>query len=160
MGRRRQRSSQTTWLLDVLGGERSVCPPMDIRPASPSQRGDGHHSCDGEWTGADGGEASNYTLAPLTGLTANITPATLTVSAANASRTYGLPNPPLTASYSGFVNAEGTSVLAGDPSLITSATIDSPPGPYDITASAGTLSAANYSFAFVNGTLTVVAPPR
>ena len=106
-----------------------------------------------------GANAADYTLAPLTGLTANITPATLTVSAANASRTYGLPNPPLTASYSGFVNAEGTSVLAGDPSLITSATIDSPPGPYDITASAGTLSAANYSFAFVNGTLTVVAPP-
>jgi hypothetical protein len=32
-------------------------------------------------------------------------------------------------------------------------------GNYPITAAVGTLSAANYSFNFVNGTLTVVTPP-
>jgi hypothetical protein len=105
-----------------------------------------------------GASAANYTLAPLVGLTANITPATLTVSAANKSKTYGLPNPPLTVSYSGFVNSEGTNVLAGAPSLSTSATINSPPGTYAITISAGTLSATNYNFTFVNGILTVIAP--
>src|SRR5208282_4607898 len=107
-----------------------------------------------------GTSATNYTLAPLVGLTANITPATLTVSAANNSRTFGLPNPPLTASYSGFANSDGTNVLAGAPGLSTSATTNSPPGPYAITVSSGTLSATNYIFNFVNGTLTVVALPQ
>ncbi|MGB7768515.1 MAG: YDG domain-containing protein [Verrucomicrobiia bacterium] len=107
-----------------------------------------------------GASAADYTLAPLSGLTANITPTTLTVSAVNNSRTLGLPNPPFTASYSGFVNGEGPSVLNGAPSLTTGATINSPPGPYDITAEIGTLSATNYVFNFVNGTLTVVALPQ
>ncbi len=106
-----------------------------------------------------GANAADYTLAPLVGLTANITPATLTVSAVNVSRTYGLPNPPFTVSYGGFVNAEGTNVLTGAPSLITSAAINSPPGPYTITVSTGTLSANNYGFTFVNGMLTVLASP-
>jgi hypothetical protein len=104
-----------------------------------------------------GASATNYTLTPPAGVTANITPATLTVSAVNKSRIYGLPNPPLTASYSGFVGSEGTNVLAGAPSLSTSATTNSLPGTYAIVAGAGTLSAANYIFAFVNGTLTVQA---
>ena len=107
-----------------------------------------------------GANAADYTLAPLVGLTASITPTTLTVSADNKSRTFGLPNPPLTVSYGGFVNSEGTNVLAGAPSLSTSATTNSPPGPYVITASIGTLSATNYLFSFVNGTLTVVALPQ
>jgi hypothetical protein len=106
-----------------------------------------------------GASAANYTLTPA-GITANITPVTLTASADNKSRTYGLSNPPLTVSYSGFVNSEGTSVLAGAPGLSTGATINSPPGPYAITVSAGTLSATNYVFNFVNGTLTVVALPQ
>ena len=107
-----------------------------------------------------GANAADYTLAPLAGLTANMTPATLTVSADNISRTYGLPNPSFTASYSGFVNSDGPGILTGNPELSTSAMINSPPGPYDITVGAGTLSAANYVFTFVNGTLTVVATPR
>jgi hypothetical protein len=107
-----------------------------------------------------GSAAGNYTLTQPTGLTANITPATLTVSANNKSRTYGLPNPPLTVSYSGFVNSEGTNVLTGTPSSNTSATTNSLPGTYTIIAGAGTLNATNYNFAFFNGTLTVVALPR
>jgi hypothetical protein len=107
-----------------------------------------------------GSAAGNYTLSQPTGLSANITPATLTVSVDNQSKTYGLPNPPLTISYSGFVNNEGTNVLTGTPSLSTGATINSPPGPYPITAWAGTLSAANYTFNFVNGTLVVIALPQ
>jgi len=69
-----------------------------------------------------------------------------------------LPNPPLTFSYNGFVNGEGPGVLTGAPSLSTSATTSSPPGQYEITIGAGTLSAANYVFALVNGTLTVLGP--
>ncbi len=107
-----------------------------------------------------GSAAGNYTFSQPAGLTANITFATLTVSADNRSKTYGLPNPTLTVTYSGFVNNEGTNVLAGAPDLSTSATNNSPPGPYDITVGAGTLSATNYTFNLVNGTLTVVALPE
>src|SRR5207245_10429575 len=78
-------------------------------------------------------------------------------SAENESRVYGATNPPLTASYSGFANGETTDVLSGNPSLSTTATPGSPVagGPYPITVTQGTLSAANYSFSFVNGSLTV-----
>jgi len=107
-----------------------------------------------------GSASGNYVLSAPVGLMANITPATLTVSAMNNSRTYGLPNPTLTVDYSGFVNGEGTNVLTGAPGVNTGATINSPPGSYAITVTVGTLSAENYTFAFVNGTLTVVAQPQ
>jgi hypothetical protein len=106
-----------------------------------------------------GSASGNYVLSP-SGVVANVTPVTLMVSAVNNSRTYGLQNPPLTVTYSGFVHGEGTNVLTGAPGLITSATTSSPPGVYPITVSVGTLYATNYSFNFVNGTLTVVAQPR
>ena len=106
-----------------------------------------------------GPSAPNYTLTQPVGLTANITPATLTASAVNMSRTFGLPNS-LTVSYNGFVHSEGTNVLTGAPSLSTSATTNSPPGTYPITIGPGTLSATNYAFVFNGGTLTVVGLPQ
>jgi hypothetical protein len=105
-----------------------------------------------------GSSASNYTLIQPIGLTANITPATLTVRADDKTKTYGVTNPPLSVSYSGFVNSEGVEVLAGAPTLSTSASTNSSPGAYEISVTVGTLSATNYIFAFVNGTLTVVGP--
>ena len=50
-----------------------------------------------------------------------------------------------------------SAALTGFPSLTTTATASSPAGTYPIAAGAGTLAAANYSFAFVNGTLTLTA---
>jgi sugar lactone lactonase YvrE len=81
--------------------------------------------------------------------------AVLTVTANAASMTYGGSLPMLTASYSGFVNGDGQGVLSGSPSLTTTATSGSPVGTYPIMAAQGTLSAANYTFTFVNGTLTI-----
>jgi glucuronoarabinoxylan endo-1,4-beta-xylanase len=107
-----------------------------------------------------GSAASNYMLltpAP-TGLTADITPATVTVTANNQSMTFGLPIPALTADYSGFVNGEGTGVLIAPASLTTTAEAGSPVGIYPITA--GGATAANYIFDYVPGTLTVVAQPE
>lgn len=46
-------------------------------------------------------------------------------------------------------------VLQGSPALTTSATPTSPPGSYSIVVAQGTLSAQNYNFTFINGTLTV-----
>jgi uncharacterized repeat protein (TIGR01451 family) len=84
-----------------------------------------------------------------------VTPALLTVTANNTNKIYGAANPTFTASYSGFVNSETTSVLSGSPSLTSSATTNSGVGTYPIVATNGTLSALNYAFSFVNGTLTV-----
>ena len=85
--------------------------------------------------------------------------ATLTVSADNYSRSYGMDNPPLTVSYSGFVNGETTNVLSGSPALSTTATINSLAGSYSIIVSNGTLNAANYRFSFVDGILAVMYMP-
>lgn len=85
----------------------------------------------------------------------SVAPKALTVTADSTNRVYGTANPAFTASYSGLVNGETTAVLSGSPSLTTTATISSNAGSYTITAAVGTLSAANYSFSFVNGTLTI-----
>jgi RHS repeat-associated protein len=84
-----------------------------------------------------------------------VTQAVLTVTAGNASRAYGAANPSFTDTMTGFVNGDTSSVVSGSPSLTTTATSTSAVGTYPINAAAGTLSAANYSFAFVAGTLTV-----
>jgi hypothetical protein len=85
--------------------------------------------------------------------------AKLTVTANNQSKAAGAANPALSASFSGLVNGDTSAVLSGAPSLSTTATTSSPSGDYPITASVGTLAAANYKFAFVNGTLSVVEAP-
>jgi hypothetical protein len=101
------------------------------------------------------GDGTTYSAAPSAPQTFMVNKVVLTVTANNASRNAGAPNPSFTASYLGFVNGETPSVLSGSPSLTTTATTGSGPGSYTITVAAGTLSAANYSFSFVNGTLTV-----
>jgi hypothetical protein len=86
----------------------------------------------------------------------------LTVTANNATMAVGAANPTLSVSYSGFVNGDTAAVLAGSPSISTTATSSSPAGVYPIAVTQGTLSAANnfpYTFNFVNGTLSVIAAP-
>jgi hypothetical protein len=71
----------------------------------------------------------------------------------------GTANPTFSATYSGFVNGDTTAVLGGSPSLTTAALTSSPVGTYPITAGSGGITDANYNYAYVNGTLTVVAAP-
>jgi hypothetical protein len=61
----------------------------------------------------------------------------------------------LTATYTGFVASQNTNALTSLASLNTSANPSSPAGVFPITASGAT--AANYSFNYVDGALTVVA---
>jgi hypothetical protein len=88
-----------------------------------------------------------------------VSPAPLTVRADNKSREYGEAHQPLTATFTGFKNGEtlATSGVTGSPELSTTATAGSPASgsPYTITAAIGTLASGNYTFAFVNGQLTV-----
>jgi hypothetical protein len=85
----------------------------------------------------------------------NVFPAVLTVTAKNLTSVYGQSLPTLTYAYSGFVNNDPSSVVSGTPALSTNATLASSPGTYPITVMTGTLTAANYSFLYVNGTLTI-----
>src|SRR5207237_440890 len=100
---------------------------------------------------------ANWNAATSVDQSFTVAKAALTVTADAKSRTYGAANPTLTASYTGFVNGENQSVLSGSPSLSTTATTnDTVAGtPYPITVTVGTLTAANYSFVFTNGSLTV-----
>ena len=102
-----------------------------------------------------GTDAGNYTFNTTASTTANITQGTLTVTADNLSRIYGAANPAFTATYTGFVGGDNASVVSGSPSFSTSATTNSAVGSYTITVTQGTLSAANYSFSFATGQLTV-----
>ncbi|HEY1939352.1 MAG TPA: MBG domain-containing protein [Candidatus Angelobacter sp.] len=86
--------------------------------------------------------------------TLTVNPAVLTVTAADATRIYGDPNPAFSFAITGFVNGDTVAVVSGSPAC-TSADPTSAVGTYPITCSTGNLAAANYSFTFVNGTLTV-----
>jgi hypothetical protein len=90
----------------------------------------------------------------------SITPAVLTVTATSfPSVPYGQPIPTLTYAIKGYVNNDLTSVVSGAPALSTTAASLSPVGTYPITISTGSLAAANYSFLFVPGTLTITPGP-
>ena len=105
---------------------------------------------------ASGATAANYTIAFVNG-TLTVTAAPLTITADNKSKLYGDPVPTLTLTYSGFVLGETEAVLATPASVATAATASSSAGTYPITVSGAT--AANYTIAFVNGTLTVAKVP-
>jgi hypothetical protein len=79
--------------------------------------------------------------------------ASLTITANNQTKTYGTANPALTVNYSGFVGGDTPSVITAAPSLSTTATTTSDAGTYSITVTDAV--AANYSFTYVSGTLTV-----
>jgi len=105
-----------------------------------------------------GSAAVNYAGANFVaaGTQLNISPAALTITANNATRSFGLANPAFSAGYSGFVFGETPVVLTGTISFATPATVLSPPGAY-VVVPAGQ-SSANYTIAYVNGTLSVTAP--
>ncbi|MBS0631903.1 MAG: hypothetical protein JSS11_08320 [Verrucomicrobia bacterium] len=103
----------------------------------------------------------NYTGTPVSG-TMIVDKATLTFSAANATRTYGAADPNFSIFTVGYVNGENasTSGVTGYPSVTTAATISSAPGSYPIIISVGTLSSANYKFSYsAGGNLVVTKAP-
>ncbi|MCW2975666.1 MAG: hypothetical protein JWM06_947 [Actinomycetia bacterium] len=103
-----------------------------------------------------------YTVSYVAGKI-TILPATLTVTANNTAIVAGQAIPALTATITGFKNGQtlATSGVTGSPACTTTATTTSPVGTYPIVCTVGTLSATNYGFSFVAGTLTVapVTPP-
>ncbi|HEY2389177.1 MAG TPA: MBG domain-containing protein [Candidatus Binatia bacterium] len=102
--------------------------------------------------------APNYTVT-YNSNTLTVTPATLTVTADSLFKVQGAANPVLTYSLSGFVNGDDQGDVSGTPALGTTAVDVSPVGDYPITIAVGTLTAANYGFSLVDGTLHVGGPP-
>jgi uncharacterized protein YfiM (DUF2279 family) len=105
------------------------------------------------YTVNDGNFGNNYTVSTVASIAGVIGPAALTVIANDKSKMCGQPNPPLTASYNGFVSGENTNVLASPVALDTPATTDSGVGTYPITA--GGVAAPNYAINYVSGKLIV-----
>ncbi len=84
-------------------------------------------------------------------------PAALSISASSTSATYGASPPAITASYSGFVNGDGSSSLSSPPTCSTTATSSSPVGTYPSSCSGA--ADANYTISYVNGTVQVMTAP-
>jgi VCBS repeat-containing protein len=91
---------------------------------------------------AVGSGLDNYTITYAPGELA-VTKATLAVTVIHATRTYASANPAFAATYTGFVNGEDATALAGSLVFSTDADVDSPVGTYAVTASG--LTSANYS---------------
>jgi hypothetical protein len=128
----------------VLGGTLAFATPAT--PASPV----------GAYTVMPGGLTSgNYAITFRPG-TLTVHPAPLTVTANDAARFYGMPNPPFSASFAGFVLGQGPGVLGGALAFATPATAASPAGHYAIVPSG--LTSGNYAITFAPGTLAVLAP--
>lgn len=100
----------------------------------------------------DGNAGANYTVT-LNAASGTITPAPLSFTADDASRPQGAPNPPFTATYSGFQGGETPAVLTGTLSFSTPAMTSSPAGSYLITPFGQT--STNYAMTYIDGTLTV-----
>ena len=98
--------------------------------------------------------SSNYSFSFVNNSLA-VTPALLTVAADHKSRLYGLTNPLLTATISGFLNDDTVSTIAGVAELSCAATETSAVDTYEIAIALGSLASTNYSFILTNGTLTV-----
>lgn len=96
--------------------------------------------------------SANYAITFAPG-TLNVTSATLTITANNATKVLNAANPPLNWTATGFANGETASVLTASPICITTAGLNSPVGSYPITCSSA--SAANYTFRYVPGTLKI-----
>ena len=98
---------------------------------------------------------SSYLAAVPVIQTLTVTPAGLSVTATNASKTYGQADPPLTFTYSGLVNGDTSA------SFIGTETYSGGPGVGSYTISRGTLAATgNYSIThFTTGTFTINPAP-
>ncbi|HET6203208.1 MAG TPA: MBG domain-containing protein [Planctomycetota bacterium] len=106
---------------------------------------------------ANGAKAGNYAVS-FTGANLSIDPRPVTIAADALSKTYGDPNPELTAQVNGLAAACGDA-LADVGSLAISADACSGVGSYAITFDANGAKVGNYAVSFTGANLTVDARP-
>ncbi|MBW4891691.1 cadherin-like beta sandwich domain-containing protein [Mucilaginibacter sp. HMF5004] len=99
-----------------------------------------------------GAAGSNYTITYTAG-TLTVSPAPLTITAANQTKSQGTVNPALTVTYAGFVSGDTNASLTAQPTVTTTAVTASPVGNYPITATGA--ASPNYAISYVTGTMTV-----
>jgi sugar lactone lactonase YvrE len=102
-------------------------------------------------------QAGNATYQAAASVTVSfaVTPAVLTVKANSVTATYGSIPSSFNYSITGFVLNQSSQVVSGSAIVTSTGTSKSGVGSYTLKPSQGTLSAPNYTFVFVNGTLTV-----
>jgi hypothetical protein len=100
-----------------------------------------------------GSAAGNYTVTTTNG-TLTVSPAVLTVTANNATRSYGTANPVFTGTTSGLVNGDTVTTT-----FASTAVTNSPVGTYPIVPSVSGAALSNYTVNAVNGTLTITQNP-
>lgn len=102
-------------------------------------------------------QPGNATYGPAPPVTQSFTvaPAPLMITPVNVSRPYGAANPAFNYTATGFVGGDTAAVLTGAPIFAITATPASNAGTYPITVIQGNLFAANYTFKFGTGTLTI-----
>ncbi len=105
-----------------------------------------------------GGSAANYALSDEPG-SVTVGKALLTVTASSGTMPYGSAPPAITASYNGFVNGDGQSSLSALPSCTTVATSGSGVAGSPYATSCSGAAAADYTFSYVAGTVTVTRMP-
>ncbi|HEY4233877.1 MAG TPA: Ig-like domain-containing protein, partial [Lacipirellulaceae bacterium] len=101
---------------------------------------------------ASGAAAANYTFKYVDGKL-NVTAAPLTIKADDKTKPSGAANPSLTFTATGLVNGDTPASLTKQPVLSTTASNNSPPGTYTITASGAAIP--NYAISYAAGTLKV-----
>ncbi len=105
----------------------------------------------------NGPDSGNYTLTQPTGLTANITPATLTYVADAKTRAYGAADPAFTGSVTGFVTGDTlANATTGTLAFSSSATATSNVGSYAVNGSGLTANNGNYTFVQAAGNATAL----
>ena len=130
-------------------GGQAVAGTFGYNPPLGAVLGAGQHTLRVTFTPVD---TSNF-VAVEHSVTISVAKAALTIRADDKYKQVGTANPPLTASYSGFVNGDTPASLDIPVSLSTTATTDSPVGTYPIVAAGA--ADANYAITFVPGTLTI-----
>jgi uncharacterized repeat protein (TIGR01451 family) len=105
------------------------------------------------WTDANGNPYGPISSSATTTVTRPIATVTVTVTASSGSMTYGGTVPVITPAYSGWVNGEGPAVLTTAPTCSTTATSASGAAAYKTSCSGAV--AANYTFVYVDGSVTV-----
>jgi hypothetical protein len=101
-----------------------------------------------------GGVNANYAIHYVNG-TESVTRAPLTITAKDASKVYGAPDPVFGATYDGLVNGDFPAAIGG--LQLSAAPTGSDVGTYSIVASGA--SNPNYDIAFVNGTESITPAP-
>lgn len=107
-------------------------------------------------TAQQGGNATYAAAIPVS-QSFVVTKAVLAITANNQTLGQGNSPAPFTTTITGYVNGDSSSVVTGNPAFNTNASSTSPIGTYPLMVSQGTLSASNYTFTFVSGTITVIA---